>query len=306
MSDVTTPVSGGVAEPSDTGSANAAPAPKKAFNPAEYDPAEIEKFVESQKFKLKVNGKEKELSTAELKRLASLSDAATEKFQSASQKEKEAQELRKVFESGDPVKAMQKLGKTPQEIKEVLENKLLELIEDENMSPKDKELRDLKKRIAEQEAAEKAKKDEEEKSKATLAREKAYAELETGVIEALKDAKMPKSALTLKAVAQHMLEAHRNGVELSPKDAVKLAQEQFHNEIAELLPQLGMDFIKKVLGAKGLAALREESVAEVKKAAEPFPKPQPKPRSEAGKQAKQDSEPMSTDEYFRRLRRGQI
>lgn len=305
METTATPSSGAVEQGSDTGSA-AAQVSKPKFDPSQFDPKELESWVESRKEKLKVNGQERELTQAELRKLAGLSAASDEKFKSAKQLQNEALELKKAFESKDPVAAMKKLGMDAKEIKATLENKLLELLEDESMDPKDRELRDLKKRIADQEAAEKAKKDEEEKSKATLAREKAYAELETGVVEALKDAKMPKSALTLKAVAQHMLEAHRNGVELSPKDAVKLAQEQFHNEIAELLPQLGMDFIKRVLGAKGLAALREDSVAEVKKAAEPFPKPQPKPRSEAGKQAKQDSEPMSTDEYFRRLRRGQI
>jgi hypothetical protein len=303
METTATPATGAVE--SDTGSA-AAQVSKQKFDPSQFDQKDLDSWVESRKEKLKINGQERELTQAELRKLAGLSAASDEKFKGAKQLQNEALELKKAFESKDPVAAMKKLGMDSKEIKATLENKLLELLEDEQLDPKDRELRDLKRKIAEQEAAEKAKKDDEEKSKATLAREKAYQELESGVVDALKEAKMPKSALTLKAVAQHMLEAHRNGVELSPKDAVKLAQEQFHSEIAELLPQLGMDFIKKVLGAKGLAALREESVAEVKRAAEPFPKPQPKPRSDAGKQAKSEPEQMSQDEYFRRLRRGQI
>lgn len=301
--EVTTPVSGGVAEPSDTGSANATPVQKKSFNPADYDPAEIEKFVESQKFKLKVNGKEKELSTSELKRLASLSDAATEKFQSASQKEKEAQELKKAFESKDPVAALKRMGMDSKEIKAVLENKLLEMIEEENLDPKDKELRDLKKRIAEQEEAEKRKKEEEETSTRQKELLKKQQEIETGIVEALSEAKLPKSPVILRQVIEQMLGMSKNGVEISPKDAVKLVQKGFEEELTELLPQLGMDFIKKVLGAKGLASLREESVAEVKKSSEPFPKRASKPAQNAGKQAKGEAEAVGMNEFFRSLRR---
>lgn len=301
--EVTTPVSGGVAEPSDTGSANAAPVQKKSFNPADYDPAEIEKFVESQKFKLKVNGKEKELTTAELKRLASISDAATERFQMASQKEKEAQEIKGALASKDPVAALKKMGMDSKEIKAVLENKLLEMIEEENLDPKDKELRDLKKRIAEQEEAEKRKKEEEELSTKQKELLRKQEEIESGIVDALTEAKLPKNPVILRQVIETMLGMSKKGVEISPKDAVKLVQKGFEEELTDLLPQLGMDFIKKVLGAKGLAALREESVAEVKKSSEPFPKRAAKPAQNAGKQAKGETEAVGMNDFFRNLRR---
>lgn len=302
MSDVaTTPVTGGVAEGSSEPAATSA---KVKFDPSAFDQSELDAWVESRKHKVKVNGKEREYSSAELKRLASLSDAATEKFQSASQKEKEAKDLKAAFETGDPVAALKKLGKDSKEIKSILENKLLEMIEEEQLDPRDRELKSYKQKEAEREAAEKARQEEEEVSKRSQQLARVQQEIEHSVVEALTVSGLPKSPVITKSVFQVMLDAASKGVEIDPRDAVSMVKADYFDQVSKLLPALGVAEVKKLLGADLLKALKEDTVKEFKQADTPFPKPaQRKPENKAKKQA-EEPENQSMSEYFRNLRRG--
>jgi hypothetical protein len=307
MSDVTTtPVSGGVETSAATEVKDSSSPVKRSFNPSEYDPKELEAFIEAQKQKVRINGKDKEFTLAEMRKLASLAEASTEKFQSASQKEKEAQELKKAFESGDVRSALRKMGKQPQEIKKIMEDALLLELEEEALDPKDRELRDLKKEKEERLAREKEIETEKEAAKKSEDTKRLQSAMEAELVEALQGAALPKGVTITKHVVQLMLDAAAKGVELSAKDAATIAKKDLMEDVSKLLPALGVDGLKKLLGADLLKALRDDGVKEVKTQDTPFPKPAPKRKPESKPSKSDEPDQLGMSDYFKRLRRGGV
>ena len=294
-------VSDGV--PANSTSKPAAP----AFDLSKIPEAELEKYLDGRKEKIKINGVERELTRAEMRKLAALSSASDEKFKSAAQEKREAAEIKEAFGKADPAAALRKLGKTNAEIKQIFEAQYAALLEDEQLTPEQRELKELRdaKAKAEQEKAEKEKSELTKKEQAELA--KRQEETETELVEAFKGAKLPKHPLLLKFVAQEMLGAAVNDVELSASDAVKIVEKQFKSQIRELLPQRGMDFVKDALGKDFLNKMREEDVSSVKSANAPFPKSDLAKQMQARSATKSKSEaeekiPMS--KFFRQMSRG--
>jgi hypothetical protein len=247
MSDVSvaTPV-GATADAGSPGAASNAPV-KAKFSPEAFDAAELDAWADSRKSKVKINGSERELTQAELKKLASISASSDEKYKSAKQLHQEAQDLKAAIESGDLADLLKRQGKSPKEIKQILEDKLLALIEDEQLDPRERELRDLKAEKAKREEEAKKSAEEQEKSKQSAELQKMQADFEHGMVEAMQAANMPKHPYILKMVAQEMLGAVEAGYDMSPADAVKLVKADFTKQVTELLPLLGMDAVKGIL-----------------------------------------------------------
>lgn len=254
------------------------------------------------KERIKINGKEREVTLEELRREASKQMAADEKFKSAKQLNDEARQLKAAFESGNVVDALAKQGKTAKEIRTILEDHLLDIIDQENMDPKEKELKDLKKfkEQKDKEAAEEMSKKEAAKHAQEI--ERARARLETELVDAIKASNMPKNTTVFQKVAREMESALINGYEMSAAEAVKIVEQDMIEEYLAVLPQLGADRLKKALGKDMLKLIQEEQVRAVKEAAPSFvnrrntkPVADPEPA---------EDEKIPSGDFFRNLKRG--
>ena len=296
---VATPTSGAAVSPTGetSGADNITPA---SIDWSKVPQAEIDKLVEGHKTKLKINGQDRELSYSEMKKLASLAEASDQKFKSAKALSEEAFQTKRAFESGDPVEALKRLGKTSKEIKQILEDKWVELAEEENLDPRERELRELR---AEKESARKTKEQEEasrkesdQKVEVTRMQDK----LESELGEALTAAKLPRNPFIAKLVIQEMIGADQMGYELSPKDAVNLVSKKLPEMVSGILSLVGPDQVKALLGDKLVKSLMGESVREVKQAQAPFPQRNPLQNKPA---ESQESGQIDMNDFFRNRKR---
>jgi len=300
MTDIVT-TSPGVTEgsiPSD----NTSETPASSLDLSKISEADIQKILDGRKEKVKINGVERELSYSELKRLASINEAANGKFENAKKMSSEAESFKKLLDSGDLVTALKKQGKNSTEIRAILEDRLIDLVKEEQLDPRERELLELKAEKAAREAEENNKKKSAEQQKQEAAVKQQVEKYENEMVDALAKTNMPKTALSFKMIAQELLGAAENDIEMTVDEAAKHVERDILQSYSELLPKLGLERIKTILGKELLAQLREESVAEVKNNT-PFPK-QPAGKQEQTSKPKQPEQKMGQDAYFRSLRYG--
>lgn len=280
-------------------------------NPGEVKPdtksTEQTPAVEEKKHVVKVNGKERVLNDAEFKKYVQLGLSAQEKFEAAAREKAEIAKAKEELEKSDWFDQLKKRVSDPKLRRQMIEDKLLEMVEEDNLSPQEREYRELKASKEERERKEaEEKKTKEEKEKADReAKEisQQQQKLKDSIIEVLDKSALPKSAPLFKAVAQEMLSASLHDIDLTPEEAVKIVEKEYFGNIADTLSELPVSRVKAILGEKLLKALRDDAVSQVK-AQEPFKKKdqvQPKPAKPA---PVQEEEKVPMGSYFRNLRLG--
>jgi hypothetical protein len=262
--------------------------------------------TESKNYTVKVNGKEKVLNEAEYRKYVQLGLSAQEKFEAAARERAEINKMKDELEKSDWFDQLKKRVQDPKQRRQLIEDKLLEMVEEDALSPQEREYRELK---AEKEAKAAAEKEEkmtkEEKEKAakeTKAIEESQNKIRDQIVQVLDKSNLPRSATIFKAVAQEMLSASHHDIDLSPEDAVKIVEKEYFSNIAGTLSDLPIGRVKAILGEKLLAALRDDAVSKVK-AQEPF-KDKTKPAPRPSKQSVQEDEKIPMSQYFRNLRLG--
>lgn len=234
---------------------------------------------------LVVNGKSHKVTREEMKRRAQLGWSATEKFESASAKEKKVQ---KILENAktNPIGMLTdpELGLTKDQIKDAFEKWYhKEFIEPEGLTEEQLEARRAKeelKKYKEQEriAKEQQEKEAEEKMTATQ-----RTEMERSLIKAIEENKLPKTKFTVGRMAFYLGQAIKSGVEVPMDLIAQKVQQEKQDIIGELLHTqdieaaiqiLGEDFINKVrqYDLKRLREKRQGVAAPVVSAPQAAPK----------------------------------
>lgn len=253
-----------------------------------------------EKFKIKVNNQERELSLAELKNLASKAAGADEKFQKAAQVEKKAKELLDSVKGKQLAKVLQSEGMTKAEIRQYLEDQLVPFVEEDLLSPEERQKRELENELKRYKEEEDSKKKEEltKRQQEELQRELVKLEEEFG--QALNQVDLPRDPYLGKQISQVMLGAEKNGYEISALEAAEIVKEQYLRNTRETLGKFEINKLKEYLGKDILSKLREDDVKAVKDAERPFTKQTKTPA------VKQDSEKPSdkklAPEFFNKLR----
>jgi hypothetical protein len=299
METTPTPVSGDGATTGN--STSSAPSSQNSLDLSKLTPEQIEQIAGNYKTKMKINGKERELSLAELKKHASIAQASEEKFTSAKKMREEAEQIRKAVESGDVVKSLKNMGKSPQEIKRMLEDNLLNMIEEENLDPKERELREYRERDRLNKEKEEENKKTQEKQKYEAEVKKHQQKLESDMIQAVQKSNLPVNAMVFKMIAQEMLSAGENDIEMTVEDAVSRVESQIIDTYLELLPKIGKDRVKNALGKDLLGSLRAEEIKSIKDASSNLPQAK-KPVEK--KETKSEERPvgMTQEQFFRQQR----
>lgn len=173
------------------------------------------------KFQLKVDGEEIEeeldLNDDEgLKNKLQLARAAKKRMNEAVSTKRQAMEIIKAFEQ-DPESMLRRLGPKGREIAEKF---LLGHIQEELMSPEEKERRDMKKKLETYEQKE-AREKEEREAAANAKREADYANsFQQTIMTALQKSGLPKTPELVKRMAAIMSKNLEFGLELTPDDLV--------------------------------------------------------------------------------------
>lgn len=224
--------------------------------------------AQEERHEIKWNGKTKSVTTSELKRLAQLGETATERFETAAQKEKRADAIIKKAPE-NPIEALIDLGLTEEQIRDKMEawyNK--KFIEPETLTAEQRKIKEYEERLSKYEA--------EEKKKADAARreadQKADAEhtehFQKQIIDAMEANKLPKTKTMVKKIAFYMRQSLANGWEAPMELIIQKVKEDRKNEDSEIneysyddiVDRFGEDFIKKVI-AENLKRLRDKRSA---------------------------------------------
>ncbi len=211
------------------------------------------------KHRIKVDGQEQEIDHDELLRDYQTKAASQKRFQEASQKEKQAQQILSALESGDVKFIESKIGKA--RAKELFENYLIEDLEYQQLSPAEKRALELENenKTLKQKQEEEKKAQEEKEYQSTL--ERAHRDLDNEVHQALQSlGKKPTPRMAMRVVDEMLI---RQKQKISAKDASEFALKGIHADITEYLPGLSVEELRQVLPQEVIDRLREDEVAKV-------------------------------------------
>lgn len=198
------------------------------------------------KFKVKIDGAEQEVDEAELLRGYQTTTAAQKKFNEAAMMRKQAEELLNLAKT-NPRKMLEHpaIGANMQQL---IEEYIAEKLEEDSLSAEERELRDVKRRLQayeeERQAAEERAK-QEQLEKYTQVYEQ---QLSEGIVSALETSGLPKTEATVRNMAQYMMTAYENGLNVSPADVVEFVKKDYINQITALFGAANEDTLLALLG----------------------------------------------------------
>ena len=228
--------------------------------------AEVQSLIET--FKIKVNGEEKDIeldwnNKEDIVRRLQMAEAGQGAMQRSA-------ELEKVFDTelgrlqDDPMAVLEEMGFN---LDEMAEQRIQRKIDELSKSPeekareealkvqgeKDAELEKLRSQIKEQEIAQLQRQYEIDLGK----------EIETAISAT---SELPKGRYTMKQVTNVMMDAMRNGIEMSADDAVRNVAGTMKTDIQDLLDAMPDEVLRSYLGKNNNDRLRKKRLADAKAA----------------------------------------
>lgn len=226
---------------------------------------EIQEMIET--FKIKVNGKEKDVqldwnNKEDIIRRLQMAEAAPMAMQRAAELEKNFERsLRDIAD--DPWSVLAELGLDPDELAEQrIQQRIAELQKTPDQiaqEARDKELEELRQKLKAQ---------EEEKESIEFARlqQEAEQDLDNSITEALSSTtSLPKSPYVVKRIADAMLTAMQNGRDdVTPKDVIPWVEKEINEEMQGLFTAMPDKLLEQYLGNKTIDRLRQNRLSKMK------------------------------------------
>lgn len=249
------------------------------------------------KLKIKIDGEFVEVDEDEVVRDYGKGKAADKKFQEAAALRKEAISFIEALKR-DPVSVLTnpKLGIN---LREIAETHLLQILEDEMMDPKDKEIRDLKRDKEKRDKDEQARKERQEAEELEAYTQKAREEYERSFQECLASSGLPKTPHTVKRLAYYMSKGLERGLNLQPSDVVHKVKAEYLEEQKSLFSDLDGENLLQLLGDDLAKKIRKYDTSRVIRPQTASPLDQPK----ASGQASRRPEKITKDDWRAKMDR---
>ena len=269
---------------------------------------------------LKVNGKDRVIkSWAEWERYGSREMAAEERFAEAKKLREEAESIKQLVESGDLLEILKRKGLEGNELKKALGDVVNRLIEEEEMDPRDRKLKEYEAKEAARKAAEEetSKKEQETAhSREVEAKAKEYVEQITDSAERLG---LKGTPWLLAQVAHELQAAHNEGAPVSVDVAVRMVRDNFVGDYSSYIREMPFEVLKEVLGEDTIKKIQREAVSAAKggsSSSRPVDARKDSTQdddydfdpteSEYGRAARSSSGKISQSEFFKKLNLGQF
>lgn len=156
---------------------------------------------------------------------------------------------------------LRKLGHDPRKLSEKI---LSEHLEEELLDPKDKELRDAKRRLEEYEAREKQKAEDARKAQEQALAKKYMQQYETEFVEALKVSDLPTNKETVAKMAQYIHRAAKIKYKMTPIEAAKLVEEDIRLAHQKVIKDADGEMLLKLLGEDVANKIRKYDTSKLK------------------------------------------
>lgn len=217
---------------------------------------------ESKKYKVKVEGKETEVTEEELLRGYSHATAANKKFQEAAMTRKQAEEFIGLLKT-NPKKVLTdpRLGV---DFRKLAEEYLIEEMERDQWTPEQKELSEVKAKLAAAEEEKKAFEKTKQDAEMAALTQKYTDEFTKDVMTTLKGSGLPQTENTVRRMAYYMHQALLRGYELKAVDVLPLVKEDYNNDIKALFSELDGDTLMGMLGDGVVKKISDAQLSKLK------------------------------------------
>lgn len=234
---------------------------KEAAPPVPIEPKELGEQNLDDIVKVKIDGKVEKMTVRELMRLNSLEKASHQRMQQAAQKERAMDELMSLSKK-DRNAFMQKMGVDPYEWAEATLAEKYELM---TATPEQKRIRELETETKKYKEDEKTRTDHQKAQKTAMIQQQAMETLDKEIGDAWKESGLPKekAKFYITRVAARLLEASKQKIPLTAKDALLRVKNESSGEVRGLLETLDAEAIREMLGPKVLKALSDYEVKRV-------------------------------------------
>ena len=304
-------------------------APKAPPEPPVKDPIVDPKALKKWTLQFGENDKE-EVDEETLLKYAQKARGADKAFQSAAAQRKEVEAVIQALKDSNQLPKVilnKALGHDPKavlsgiikqalddgydmkEIKDMISDQLYEWIQEENLDPKEKENRELKKRLEKIEAEKKSVEEEKQKALFEQMTQEAYKKFDTDITETLKTSGLPKTSYTVKQVAYYLDQAYKvkqefaqQGIEIkepSAKDVIQYVRNDYEQMIKELYGQADVETLIKLLGEETLNKVRKHDVEKLKQSASTVQKSKSKVESPFKKESKKEEPKQKAKNFFK-------
>lgn len=217
------------------------------------------------KHKVKLDGKEVEVTLEEMTRDYQIKKLSDKKLHEAAMKIKKAEEFSKMLkENPKAVLRAKELGFSKQDIRRLAEDIIAEEIEEQRLSPQEREARETK-RALEEERQKRLELENKEKTAHQQALSQKYAqEYETQLIQELEKSGLPKTPKAVALAAKHMLTALKAGYKLTVQDVVNDVKHDLTSSVKDVLADLDGAALENILGQEIADKLRKHSIEKLK------------------------------------------
>ncbi len=233
--------------------------------PASGNPVKDAAAEAIRKHKLKVDGEEIEVDEEELKRGYAHQKAANKKLQEGLKYRKQSEDFIKAMKDpGTLVDTLYKMGYTQKQVRDLSENYLAQVLEEEMLDPKDRELKTTKQKLQEFEKKESDRKAKEEQAHNDALKKKYAEQYSSEFIEALKTTGLPPTKDMVADMAKYIARAAKIKMPMTAVEAAKLVQEDVVAKNQHLFANMNPADIVKIVGEDGLKKLREFDVSRLR------------------------------------------
>lgn len=255
---------------------------KGAAAPAQSSQTPVPTPAEVRMLKLKIDNADVDMPESEVIALAQQSRAAQKRMQEAASSKKQAEDLIGFLKS-NPKVAFQKLGI---DIRKFSEDTLMELLQQEAMSPEQKKTAEMEAKLKKYEADEKSAKEAAHNKEMSELESKHLANYDQLFIKALSESGLPKTPFTVKRMAELTLVSNKKGLNLDSGQIAKLVREDYQTEMRALYGQADGTQLMEILGEDGVKKLSKAQAEKFQAKPQEFSKPQKK--ASAKKESKVD------------------
>lgn len=204
------------------------------------------------RLKLKVNGRETELSEEAVIAMAQKGMASDEKFKSAAEERKRVESILKSFKD-DPDKAIEALLGKPAE--ELYKERLAQKLERMSKDPKEIEIEELKSKLEAAERKEKIKLDAEQKAKLAQTTEYYAKYYDVEIPKAIKSAGLPANEETVGYFAEVLSDAIDNNIELPMSAVAEIVKDRYTGIHKSLLQSADVEQLLEYIGEEKAKAI---------------------------------------------------
>lgn len=230
----------------------------KEVEKTENSSTEVKKALK----KIKWRGKEVELDDDSITSYAQKGFDAEEKWHEASRMKKEAEQFMSRLKS-DPLSVL----KDPNigvDFKQIAEEFIWEQIQDERLTPEERERRKIEKELNEyREKDRKAREDEEMKRNDEI-RQTMRADFDRKIAETLSKSGLPRSKHMLEKFSMYLLHDVRRGIERPMEVYVDAVRKDYIDDMQHFFGESPADLLVKFIGDKNMKKIREHDIKSVK------------------------------------------